>query len=103
MAIQDCEQLSIDNGWTLTRKNACHIANQNDEMGEMRDDMRGLRNDFNEKIEILKDDVNSDFSVVKSDMAHISWNVEAMLWIWGIIGAAIITLVIKRFWGDKKK
>jgi len=33
----NCEELALDNSWELTRKNACHIAVQNGEMGELRD------------------------------------------------------------------
>jgi len=29
----DCDQMAIDNDWSLARQNSCHIAVQNDEMG----------------------------------------------------------------------
>jgi len=40
--IQDCQQLAIDNNWSLTRTNACHIGNTNEEMGEVSVHMREM-------------------------------------------------------------
>lgn len=72
--IQDCETLGIDYDWSLTRKNACHIANQNEEMGELRD----AQIDFGYRLDVIE--------------GHISLN----MWIWGVIAATIIGIAVKR-------
>lgn len=72
--IQDCESLAIDNDWSLTRKNACHIANQNEEMGELRDSQieMGYR------------------------LGTIETYIAVNTWIWGAIITVIIGIAIKR-------
>lgn len=69
----DCGQLALDNNWTLTRKNACHIGVINSEMGQMRDDINIIR---------IYQGIN--------------------LAIWGAIGLIILGLVIKKMWGNNK-
>lgn len=70
MTGSDCRQMSIDQEWSLTRTNACHIAVQNDEMGEMRD-----------------------------TMMEIALKVDIILWATAPIYLAILGLVIKKIWG----
>jgi hypothetical protein len=72
--IQDCETLAIDANWSLTRKNACHIANQNEEMGSLRD----AQLEFNYRLDSIEN--------------YVSFNT----WVWGVIGATIIGIAIKR-------
>ena len=77
--ILDCETLAIDNAWSLTRKNACHIANQNQEMGELRDSQ-------------------VDFSF---RLKNIETYVSVNTWIWGVIAATVIALAVKRVFSGK--
>jgi len=79
--IQDCESLAIDYEWSLTRKNACHIANQNDEMGDLRD----AQIEMSYRMDAIE--------------AHIQVNT----WIWGAIAAAIIGLAVKRVFSTPVK
>lgn len=72
--ILDCDSLSIDNGWSLTRENACHIGNMNEEMGELRD-------------------IQSDFGY---RLAAIETYVQVNTWIWGIIAATTMAIAVKR-------
>ena len=69
----ECEQLALDNSWSLTRKNACHIAVQNEEMGQLRDEMVGM-----------------------------SFKMDLIFGGWAIIVACVISLVIKKMWGSTK-
>jgi len=73
----DCQQLSIDNDWSLARTNACHIAVQNEETGLIWDELTSM----NMKID------------------HIATLQGFNLWIWAAVGLAIISLVIKKMWG----
>ena len=75
--INDCEQLNIDNKWSTTRKNACHISNQNEEMGDIRTEIVGIN---------LKINTIQNYQAVN-------------VWFWGAIGLAIISLVIKKMFG----
>lgn len=68
----NCEQQALVEKWTLDMKNACHIAVQNDEMGEMRNTMN-----------------------------EIGWKVDAMMWATAPIYLAIVALAIKKMWGKK--
>ena len=72
--VQDCESLAIDYTWSLTRKNACHIANQNEEMGGLRD--------------------------AQMDMAYRLGTIETYItvntWVWGVIAATILAIAVKR-------
>jgi len=68
----ECEQLKLDNDWSLIRTNACHIAVQNDEMGSLRD-----------------------------AMLEIGWKVNLMLGATAPIYLAIVALVIKQLWVKK--
>ena len=76
-----CEQLALDNSWSLTRKNACHIGVQNKEMGEIRDDIK----DINFAITRIQ-----DFQALN-------------IWLWGVIVTAVIVLVVKKMWGKNGK
>ena len=82
--IQDCVQLGIDNDWDLTRQNACHIGNQNEEMGMISEDIISI---------------NEEVVYIKNDIANIKVYQGLNLWIWGVIAVAIIGLVIKKMWG----
>lgn len=77
--IQDCESLAIDYEWSLTRKNACHIANQNEEMGQLRD--------------------------AQVDMSYRLTTIETYItvntWIWGVIVAAILAIAVKRIFNTQ--
>lgn len=77
--ILDCESLAIDNAWSLTRTNACHIANQNQEMGELRD----YQKDFGFRLSTIE--------------AYVSVNT----WIWGVIATTIIATTIKKIFERK--
>lgn len=77
MYMDECEQLAIDNNWSLARTNACHIKVQNEEMGDIRD-------------EIIT--IQQDISIIRT---YQGFN----MWIWGIIGGCIIILVLKKMWG----
>lgn len=73
MTGSECEQLALDNNWSLTRTNACHIAVQNTEMGEIRD-----------------------------QMIEINLKMDLIFGGWAIIVACVIALVIKKMWGPNK-
>ena len=73
----NCEQLGIDYSWSLARINACHIGIQNEEMGDIRDEM----------------------VIIKQDVAIIKSYQSLNLGIWAVIGIALVGLVLKKFWG----
>jgi len=75
--MDNCEQLSLDNAWSLTRKNACHIGVFNSEMGVVKEDIIYIKNDIN---------------TIKSFQG-------LNLAIWGAIGLILVGLVIKKMWG----
>jgi len=75
--INDCEQLNIDNNWSLTRTNACHISNQNEEMGIISVDIINIKND------------------IKTIQTFQGINMA----IWAAIGLAFLALVVKKIWG----
>jgi len=75
--MDDCNQLSIDNDWSLTRKNACHIGVMNSEMGDVKFEMINIKNE------------------IKSIKSFQGVNMA----IWGAIGIVLIGLVIKKMWG----
>ena len=77
MQILPCQQLSIDNEWSLARLNACHIGNQNEEMGV----------------------ISSDIIHIKGDIQLIQIFQGINLTIWGAIGIAFLALVVKKIWG----
>lgn len=77
--IQDCETLAIDNSWSLTRKNACHIANQNEEMGAL--------------------SKAQDKMVFR--LSTIEWHISLNTWLWGIIAAATIGIAIKKIFNSQ--
>lgn len=79
--ILDCETLSIDNSWSLTRKNACHIANQNEEMGVLSKAQQDLSNSLQR--------VDFRLTTIEGYMA-------AQIWIWGAIAVAIIGMMVKK-------
>jgi len=70
----NCEQLALDNNWSLTRKNACHISVQNEEMGTL-----------------------SEAQVkMEYKLQNIEIYIEINMWIWGVIAATIIAIAIKK-------
>jgi hypothetical protein len=79
MNFADCEQLKIDNDWSLARVNACHIAVQNDETGLIWKEM----NSMNLKID------------------RITIYQEIQICAWGLIVSCIVVLVINKIWGKK--
>jgi len=75
--INDCQRKAIDNQWELARTNACHIAIQNEELGE-----------------VWKQMETTNYQIQKIS------NFQAMqVWLWAVIGTAIIVLVVKKMWG----
>ena len=83
--ILPCEQLSLDNNWSLTRKNACHIANQNAEMGEIR----------------------LDIFEIKSNVQEMTIKQDMLFWLNGIVVIAIIgaliSIAVKKIFGKNNK
>ena len=79
----NCEQQAIDNEWSLARSNACHIAVQNEEMGELRDEMIEIRTDFQE---------------VKFDISRIADYQAISFGFIGIVAAVAIGIIVKEFW-----
>lgn len=77
IVIQDCEQLTLDNDWSLTRTNSCHIGNMNSEMGALAKAQQDM---------LMK-------------MEGMCLKVDFMIWLWGAVAIAIIALVIKKMWG----
>jgi len=75
--MDNCDQLSIDNNWSLTRENACHIGVMNSEMGDIR-------------VEIIN---------IKNDIQTIKGFQGVNMAIWGAIGLVLVGLVIKKMWG----
>ncbi len=75
--IQDCDQLAIDNTWSLTRENACHIGNMNSEMGVLAQAQHSML----EAINIM------------------NIKIEFIMWIFAIIAVAVVGMVIKQMWG----
>ena len=75
--MDNCDQLSIDNNWSLTRENACHIGVMNSEMGDVR-------------VEIIN---------IKNDIQTIKGFQGVNMAIWGAIGLVLVGLVIKKMWG----
>lgn len=77
--MQDCESLAIDYEWSLTRKNACHIANQNEEMGELRDAQLefGFR------------------------LSNIETYITVNTWVWGVIAATVLAIAVKKIFSSK--
>jgi hypothetical protein len=71
MVDNNCDQQALDAGWDLVRETYCHIGVLNNEMG-------GVLNRL-DRIE--------DFVAIN-------------LWVWGIVGATVIALVIKKMWGN---
>lgn len=92
MTGDDCDQQGVVNDWSLTKKNSCHLAVQNSEMGEMRNEMVALRNDVNEKF--------ISFDGRMDGMQQID---VLQLWIWGIIASTLIVMAIKRLFAQKTK
>ena len=80
MITNDCEQLRLDNDWSLARTNACHIAVMNDEMGML----AGAQTE------------------IQSSLGVIGMKIDLIFGAWGIIVACIIALVIKKMWGNGK-
>lgn len=103
--INDCEQLNIDNNWSMTKKNACHIGNQNEEMGIIKDDMLLMKNDMGyikkdvvaTKQEIII--INKTLTDTKENIIKIQTYQGITVWIWCAICVAIISLVAKKMWG----
>jgi len=73
--IQDCQQLAIDNNWSLARTNACHIGNTNDEMGELVVHMRE----------------------VSYQVKSINFKQTCIFTVFGAIGLCILGILIKRY------
>lgn len=67
MPIENCQQSTLDNNWTLERTNACHISNMNDELGGV------------QRIQL-----------------EMSLKLNAILWILTIISAIVIAVVTKK-------
>ena len=90
--ILPCQQLGLDNNWSLTRLNACHIGNQNAEMGSI-----------NDKI-ITIDKTMVDMS---NEILRMSDKLDLMFWFNGIITVAIIgtliSMAIKKIFGKTFK
>lgn len=72
--IQDCESLAIDYDWSLTRKSACHIANQNQEMGEL----RNSQVEFSYRLHTIE--------------TYITINT----WVWGVMTATVLAIAVKK-------
>lgn len=72
--IKDCETLAIDLDWDLTRKNACHIANQNDEMGTLSETQASMN----------------------FRLKNIETYITVNTWIWAVIAASVISIAIKK-------
>lgn len=77
MTFNECEQLRIDNDWSLTRANACHISVMNDEMGIL-----------------VKSQID-----IQASLGVIELKVNLIFAIMGIAAATLIALVIKKMWG----
>lgn len=75
--MDNCDQLALDNNWSLTRENACHIGVTNTEMGNVQKDILNIKNDIN---------TIKGFQGIN-------------LAIWGAIAFILIGLVIKKMWG----
>ena len=88
----DCEQQSIDFSWSLTRKNACHLAVQNQEMGELRDEMISMREDISGKV-----------NGIQNDIANMQYVQNINIWIWGIIASTLIVMAIKKVFAEQPK
>jgi hypothetical protein len=71
MVDNNCDQQALDLGWDLVRETYCHIGVLNNEMGGV----------------LTRLDRIEDF-------------VALNLWIWGIVGATVIALVVKKMWGN---
>ncbi len=76
--ILPCEQLYMDNNWSMTRKNACHIGNMNSEMGTL------AKNQI---------EMNTTMQVMGTKQTM-------SLLILGAIGLAFIGLAVKKVWGN---
>jgi len=90
MTGQECEQLALDNSWSLARTNACHLSVQNHEMGELRDEMIDTRiemKQFHHEI-LLK-------------FEHYSTLQNVQIGAWSLIASTMVVLVIKKIWGKK--
>lgn len=83
----ECEQLAKENTWSLARKNACHLAVQNNEQGELRD----AQYVANTKIEGLEESVE----VLGGKMDRIGFQSDMMFGIWGLIGATIVVWLLR--------
>ena len=91
----NCEQLGLDNGWSLTRLNSCHIGVQNKEMGEVRDEMAGLRTEVTQQV-----------NDIRLDISTIAQYQNMTMWFNGILTIAIVGslvgIAVKKIFGNNK-
>jgi hypothetical protein len=92
MTGEDCDQQAIDFKWSLARENACHLAVQNHEMGEMRDEM----------IE-MNSNVSETFMIIKNDIQNMQYVQNITIWIWGIIASTLIIMAVKKIFAPPIK
>ena len=76
----DCEQLAIDQNWSLTRTNACHISVQNEEMGELRDQMTKMN----------------------GNIQYLMWSQGVTTAIWIFIAIFVGKKALSQMWGKNK-
>ena len=80
MTGSDCEHQTLDLNWSLARSNACHIAVQNSEMGELRDNMVEIGQNVN----------------------YLLWSNSIQIAIWIFILIFIGKKALSQMWGGKK-
>ena len=85
---QECEKLAKENNWDLVTKNACHIAVQNEEQGELRD----AQIVQNTTIEALSGEVE----IIGDKVNIISWQTGFTSSVLGLIGVIVISWVVKK-------
>ena len=81
MTMNDCEQLKLDNNWSLTRTNACHIGVMNSEMGLLAESQQSIQ----------------------ASLGVIGLKMDLMFGIFTIVVICLIGLVLKKMWGHNGK
>lgn len=107
--IQPCDTMEFT---SITKKNACHISNTNDELGSVKVDMFAVKTDMKhvkEDVVEIKTSVSAvEAHSVKTDLTMTQMKVhqEISMWFTGIIMVAIIgglvSIAIKKLFGSNK-
>ena len=105
MTGKECEKLAKENNWSLARQNACHLAVQNEEQGELRD-AQLIQNEkitkLSESFVVLEKKVDNNHFELLTKMNIVGWQSNIMFGIWSIIALTVGVWFLKKMLNNIK-